>query len=409
MVAAKLRALDGKAAHTELVTLAKEKSGRDFLEGRLMLLVHRTAFWVELGFGSFYEYAERILGYHPKVTSERLRVAHALEELPELAGALSEGRVHWSVVRELTRIVTRDTEKAWLGAVANRTVRQVEEMVAGRRVGDLPSDPADPGLRKRRIVLEVSPETYALWRDMESRVRAETGEGMSQDDMAQAIARRVLGGPADSGRASYQIGIMKCHDCGRAWQRGGGELIEVGSDALEVAECDAQSVEMVDPETGAPHVGKAAQDIPPATRRHVMLRDQGRCAVPGCRNTLDVQVHHLKLRSEGGTHDPDTLIVLCSTHHRAQHRGQLLIDGTSVAAGLRFLHADGTPYGGNVTPEAAQMAVDVFQALRQMGFRESESKQAVAALGPHVGNMGLAMAVREALRVLRGEEVARPQ
>lgn len=135
-----------------------------------------------------------------------------------------------------------------------------------------------------------------------------------------------------------------------------------------------------------------------------MLRDHGQCAVPGCRNSIDVHIHHLKLRSEDGTHDPDTLIVLCATHHRAQHRGQLLIDGTSVSAGLRFLHADGTPYGGNVTPEAAQMAVDVFQALRQMGFRESESKKAVAALGPRVGDMALGMAIREALQILRRTE-----
>jgi hypothetical protein len=49
-----------------------------------------------LGFGSFVEYIERLFGYAPRLTHDKLRVAEALEELPELGKALREGQASWS-------------------------------------------------------------------------------------------------------------------------------------------------------------------------------------------------------------------------------------------------------------------------------------------------------------------------
>jgi hypothetical protein len=39
-------------------------------------------------------------------------------------------------------------------------------------------------------------------------------------------------------------------------------------------------------------------------------------------------------------------------HHSAVHRGELIVSG-AVSTGLRFQHADGTNYGGLVSPHAA--------------------------------------------------------
>ena len=44
-------------------------------------------------------------------------------------------------------------------------------------------------------------------------------------------------------------------------------------------------------------------------RRSVMHRDGGRCVVPGCRDAVFVDVHHLVLRSEGGEHSADQIRV----------------------------------------------------------------------------------------------------
>src|SRR5204863_7475110 len=90
-------------AHEALSRLARERAAADAEAGRWLLAALRSAAHVHLGFGSFGEYVERLFGYKPRSTQERLRVAEALEQLPALARALEQGRLHWSAVRELTR------------------------------------------------------------------------------------------------------------------------------------------------------------------------------------------------------------------------------------------------------------------------------------------------------------------
>src|SRR5262245_63729745 len=91
-------------AHEALTRLARERAAADAEEGRCLLAALRSAAHVHLGHGSFGEYIERVLGYKPRSTQEKLRVAEALEQLPAIAQALEHGRLHWSAVRELTRV-----------------------------------------------------------------------------------------------------------------------------------------------------------------------------------------------------------------------------------------------------------------------------------------------------------------
>jgi hypothetical protein len=45
--------------------------------------------------------------------------------LPNVQAALSNG-MHWTKVRELTRVATRATETAWLDAAQGKNVREIE-------------------------------------------------------------------------------------------------------------------------------------------------------------------------------------------------------------------------------------------------------------------------------------------
>jgi hypothetical protein len=146
---------------------------------------------------------------------------------------------------------------------------------------------------------------------------------------------------------------------------------------------------------------RARQDVPPAVRRAILRRDNGRCVVPGCRHATFLDIHHVELRSEGGDHDPDKLVVLCSAHHRAQHRGHLVIEGR-VSMGLQFRHADGVPYGAVVNPNLADAYTQAFRALRTLGFREGEVRRALERLRakPPAGEISTERLLREALAVL---------
>src|SRR5689334_22977636 len=100
----KLEGAAWQKAHEALVRLATERAGLDLEEGRWLLRAHRAGAHLHLGYGSFYEYTERLFGYGPRLTQEKLRVAEALEELPETARDLQTGAISFSVTRELTRV-----------------------------------------------------------------------------------------------------------------------------------------------------------------------------------------------------------------------------------------------------------------------------------------------------------------
>jgi hypothetical protein len=58
-------------------------------------------------------------------------------------------------------------------------------------------------------------------------------------------------GPKHPGRSSYQIALTVCENCRRATQQGRGELIEIGPEILEMAECDGQHIGHVNAHVGA--------------------------------------------------------------------------------------------------------------------------------------------------------------
>jgi hypothetical protein len=68
-----------QAAHEALTRLARARAGLDFEEGEKLRAAERACVHERLGYGSFGEYIERLFGYSPRLTLEKLRVAEALE------------------------------------------------------------------------------------------------------------------------------------------------------------------------------------------------------------------------------------------------------------------------------------------------------------------------------------------
>jgi hypothetical protein len=401
-------AVSWRRAHEELVRLSTKRAGLDFEEGRWLVRAFRSGAHLELGYGSFHEYIERLFGYGPRFTQEKLRVAEALEALPETAEALKAGALSWSAVRELTRAAVPDTEREWLGAARGHTVREVEELVSGHRAGSRPGDVPDASARRHVLRFEVSGEVLASFREAMAKIRREAGEALDDDAAILLLSRIVLEGTRDEGRSSYQMALTVCERCRLAEQQGRGELVQVSREVVEMAECDGQHIgriETVEPDVHVDaHVGapkkptRATQTIPPALRRQVLRRDRGRCQVPGCRHATFVDVHHLRPRSEGGANTIENLVTLCGAHHRACHAGKLSSEGTPCE-GLTFRRADGTPYGHAPSPAIAELRTRAYCALTQLGFRESEAKWALAR-APLSPDATLEDVVRQTLREL---------
>ncbi|HEX7843841.1 MAG TPA: HNH endonuclease signature motif containing protein [Kofleriaceae bacterium] len=310
----------------ELRAITRRRAGLDADEARWLREAEALQIWRPLGMVSALDYLERVLGYAPRTAQDRLRVARALGDLPELAASLASGELAFSAVRELTRVATPATEAAWVAAATGKNLRQIEELVADHRPGDRPDDPPDPGARTHVVRFELSAQTFALLRQARKVVDDEHGTNLADDEFVATLCNAVLEGAPQAeptGRAKFQIAVTVCERCRQGWQEGGGAQIAVGPAAVDRAMCDAQhigSIEGAEPE-------RAYQDIAPSVARLVWRRDGGRCRVPGCRSSRGLEIHHLIHRADGGTHDASNLALVCAACHQSHHDGRLRISG----------------------------------------------------------------------------------
>jgi 5-methylcytosine-specific restriction endonuclease McrA len=353
--------------------IAVRRAALDAEEANLLRYAEELKLWRGWGFGSMLEYMERAMGYAPHTASERLRVARALAELPLLAETLECGQITHSAIRELSRVAIPETEAMWLEAVQGKCLREIEAMVSGHRPGDLPDDPTEPRLHRRTITLELSPESYDIWRKLHALAAEEHGQRLSDDELIPALFRRAYCDAAASARAAaavpaalgaagtastaacvdasstvsattgpvttpiapsaattasspaYKIALKRCPDCKRGWQYAGGRDIEVDPAVLELAACDAVYLGSLD--AAVPE--RATMTVTPRKREQVLARDGHCCTVPGCRRNVGLDLHHIEYQSRGGDHAMANLTTVCDLHHRAVHLRKLVIRGVA--------------------------------------------------------------------------------
>jgi hypothetical protein len=401
--------------------LARCRSALDADEARLLCIAIRAEVWRAVGKGSLLEYLEDVLGHSPRNARERVRVARALDKMPELADALATGVLHWSAVREITRVATPLTVDDWIADARDKNLRQIEELVAGRKKGDRPGDPGQPSARKHKVTLELDAEAFALLRQARQVLADERGGSVDESDLVIAGCSALLerSGSDDSGRAKYQVMMVLCPSCTHAEQEAGGRRIPVDEATRERAECDAQWIGT----DRAPE--RATQDVTPMVRRFVHRRDAGKCCVPTCRASRFLAIHHIVPRAAGGSHEPENLTLLCDGHHRALHDGKLTITGKAPDLVVTWAHdppaasAAGAARGiasyrnatstelesfqdsaarpESITPhvgrecdrnrfELAKLVAEAKQALVQLGFRKPAAHDAVIAALDELGN-----------------------
>jgi hypothetical protein len=435
--------------HRTLKRIVKARGSLDLQEAAALREAQQLQIWRQFGHTSLVDYMEREMGYSPRAALERLRVANALPQLPQIAAAIEQGDLSFSGARELTRVATQETEQQWLGATADMNLREVEAAVSGHTRGDLPTDAPDPKLQRKILRYEVRPETDILLREAKRKLEKERGERVDEDAALHAIALFYVSGGSggrvvpvsesraterrdadaaasssagsatssavastpsvdaqvhadaltkadqridtagigavddelvyeahlDHGAAPYRHAVVTCRECKRGWLHAAGRESLMSPGAVEAALCDAQHIGDLD----SPILTRAKQTIPPAMRRKVKHRDKGRCRIPGCRSSCNVDIHHLWWLSMGGTHDYNNLITLCEAHHIALHEGAL--------------HITFDPETGDVTVRRegrnaftrATRAIEAAKALHAKGFDKKAVRAAIERTKTHVG------------------------
>jgi hypothetical protein len=109
------------------------------------------------------------------------------------------------------------------------------------------------------------------------------------------------------------------------------------------AACDALVRAWVTDQLGNVGLGRTARVVDPKLRTVIEHRDGG-CRVPGCGATRWVVIHHIWHWEDQGPTETWNLVALCPEHHRAVHRGDLVISGSPDLPGdLVFSNRHGRP------------------------------------------------------------------
>ncbi|MBC8426862.1 HNH endonuclease [bacterium] len=289
----------------------------------------------DLGYSSIQVYAAEALGFSPSKTSQFVRLAGALEELPQLRRSVAAGELGWTKAREVAKVATPESEERWIAEAERSSSRKLEQTVRATRqrarqapqVAELPSLDLDkptldplPTDAPITVSTKLTAEQYARHQALLETIRkrsnrkGSTVRGMDSAELLLAalndLAEKLGQEPETKSVSSppYQVVVYTCKVCGKSTvqtDRGPKPI------STEVVQCDA-----VIQEPGKPN----RSTIPPKARQAAMIKANHHCETPGCGRTRFLEVHHKRPRSQGGGNEPANLQVLCSACHQLVHQ-----------------------------------------------------------------------------------------
>jgi hypothetical protein len=142
-------------------------------------------------------------------------------------------------------------------------------------------------------------------------------------DALNDIALEIIGNknPADTSGERTHVTVYVDAASGLAHLD---QRIYLASTTRDMLLCDCVTTSVWLKKNGVPFdVGTPESEIPTRNRRAVKARDRG-CRFPGCgRSSRWTDIHHMKHREQGGTHEIENLVEMCRFHHRYIHRKNL--------------------------------------------------------------------------------------
>jgi len=125
---------------TRLKALAREERDATARVIAHLALVDARRLYLPEGCSSMFTYCTRVLHFSERAAYARIEVARAARRFPSILERLVEGSLNLTTVRLLSPHLTGDNHREILDEAANRSRRQVEELVA--RLKPLPPVPA---------------------------------------------------------------------------------------------------------------------------------------------------------------------------------------------------------------------------------------------------------------------------
>jgi len=323
----------------------------------LLVLIRQfdeRAGWLQWGLGNCAEWLHFRCDLSMNAAREKVRVAHALKTLPDVATAFATGELSYSKVRAMTRVVGSHNEKGLLSFALETTTARLEERCRELRCGTADSLGsaqrafANRSLRVIRnaergvmtISIDLPIETGELVEKALDKARDDsTPSAELVDDLGPARRESWSARQADalvSMASSYLSGkdnqssntsddyLVTIHVDQSALANGNGRS-SLPIESVKRLCCDGHAVVLGEDENGEPlNIGRKTRTVPKAIKRALQARDK-RCAFPGCHHKRFVDAHHIQHWSAGGETSLDNLMLLCSQHHKLVHEGGFTI------------------------------------------------------------------------------------
>ena len=335
---------------------------------------------------------------------EKVRVARALENLPEIRADFASGELSYSKVRAMTRVATPANEGVLVSIARHGTASHVEKLVrkyrwTQRRDAEKTAqsqhlnrsvhwyfDENDTFVLNARLPPEIGALVAQALQAAEDVLREEvrderdelrphvdvnklawssasTARSANRADALRLVAEAFLAMRSDETEATSsadrfqvvvhvdQAVLMKNIEEDDS-EPHRAELDRGPALALETVRrlsCDGTVVGVLEGRDGEPlNIGRKTRSISPAIDRALRARDRG-CRFPGCDRTRFCQGHHVKHWIDGGETKLRNLVTLCTFHHTLLHEGRFGVTATDDGMFV-FTRPDGSriPDGGPV-------------------------------------------------------------
>ena len=386
-----------EALEREITDLCAQINAANYRLLQLIVALENENPWGAWGLASCAHWLNWRCGIGLNAAREKVRVAHALVQLPGISKAFSRGELSFSKVRALTRIADSGNESELLHLARQATAAQVEKLVQGyRRVERLQENERATAQRASRgltyfydedgsLVIHArlpADEGALVLQTLEAAMDAQdaaasnaepdnvaavtpvtTGDNPESDDVT-AVTPAAENRPAQR-RADALTTMAQTTLCHGPDSKGGSERYQVvvhvtaetfamdtvgrceldsgqrlATDTVRRIACDSSLLRITEDQAGNPlDIGRKTRVVSPALRRALQARDGG-CRFPGCTHRRHIDAHHIEHWANGGETSIDNLVLLCRHHHHLVHEGGFGLE--RMADGhLRFTHPDG--------------------------------------------------------------------
>ncbi|WP_413293114.1 HNH endonuclease [Bdellovibrio sp. HCB185ZH] len=272
-----------------------------------LLEVETRKLFLEIGYGSLFDYVTKELGYSESAAYRRIQAMRLVKSVPEVQHKISSGEITLTTAAQVQGFIRAETKREGnvsieckrdlVAAVENKSTREVEKILISQSPhAALPSERVRTITETHLEIRLVIEEKLQGKLDQLKALLSHKNHDMNYAELIELLADRELK------RSNSDRG--KCGSVATPAPK---------LKTLPVAEAEVYAKQ----KKGI----KRGRYIPARVRHTVWKRDQGCCTFISddgkkCGSKYQIQFDHIQLYSKGGSHSQENLRLLCAQHNR---------------------------------------------------------------------------------------------